>query len=141
MISSGARDFALKRRVGHLATASAEAVPHVVAICFAIVDSRIFIAIDEKPKSGDPLQLKRLRNIAENGQVCMLVDRYDDDWSKLGWVMFRGRARIVATGGDHPQAIELLRERYPAYAGMDLEGRPMIEITVETVTSWGDLSG
>ena len=62
-------------------------------VCFAVSESTAYVTIDEKPKS-DRAPLKRVRNIMENPAAAFVADRYDDDWSLLGWVMLRGRARI-----------------------------------------------
>jgi PPOX class probable F420-dependent enzyme len=82
-----------------------------------------------------------MRNIAENPRVALVVDRWDEDWRRLGWVMLRGRADILAEGPEHDRAQALLRARYPQYAGMDLAPLPVIALRVARVTSWGDLAG
>ena len=46
--------------------------------------------------------MKRLRNIAENPAVALVVDRYDEDWARLGWVMLRGPAGGVCGERDLP---------------------------------------
>ncbi len=134
------RAFLERERVGRLATADADGAPHAVPVCYALSgDVLVHIAIDEKPKRGDPRRLKRLRNIAVNPRVMLLVDRYDDDWSKLGWVALRGRAAIIAGGAGHAAALRALRARYPPYRTMNLETRDVIEIRIESATSWGRL--
>ena len=84
--------------------------------------------------------LKRLRNIAENPIAAFVVDRWDEDWSRLGWVMLRGPAEILADGTEHDRAQALLRSRYPQYQGMELAGLPVIAMRIARVTSWGNLS-
>ena len=64
MLSAEELRFIESQRVAHLATADASGRPHVVPVCFAYLDGRIYIAIDEKPKRS--LRLKRLRNIEKN---------------------------------------------------------------------------
>lgn len=140
IIPTEERAFIKDRPVGRLGTADGAGFPHVVPVCFAIAGNTVFIPIDEKPKRGDPRDLKRLRNIMENERVCLMIDRYADDWSDLGWVMLRGRARVEPVAAELHMAIELLRARYPQYRGMALAQRPMIIIDVELCTSWGDLS-
>ena len=120
------RRFLEAQRVAHLATADAQARPHVVPVCFAVSGNRIYITIDDKPKRTDSASLKRLRNIAENPAVALIADRYDDaDWSRLGWVMVRGTAEILATGSEHAAAQELLRDRYPQMAAMARTSEPV----------------
>ena len=96
MLSDRERRFLDERRVAHLATADAGAVPHVVPVCFAIHASTLYIAIDAKPKRAPAAALKRVKNILENPAVAIVVDRYDEDWTRLGWVMLRGQAEILA---------------------------------------------
>lgn len=139
MLNEHQRRFVDSRRIGHLATADAGGAPHVLPVCFAISESAAYITIDEKPK-GDPHRLKRLRNIAENPATALVVDRYDEDWSRLGWVMLRGPAQILDRGIEHDSAQEMLRARYPQYRAMQLTELPVIAIRIERVASWGDLS-
>ncbi len=138
--------FLHSRRVAHLATAGPGAEPHVVPVCFAVAirsdmeEDRCYIAIDEKPKRSAPGRLKRLRNIAANPAVALVADRYDDDWSRLGYVLLHGRARVLEGGPEHAEALRLLRQRYAPYRTMELEKRPVIAIAIERATGWGDLT-
>src|SRR2546426_11641090 len=137
MLAARELQFLQSQRVAHLATADANGRPHVVPVCFAYLDGGIYIAIDEKPKRS--LRLKRLRNIEENPQVALVLDRYDEDWSRLGWVLVQGTAAVLDSGPEHGRALTALREKYPQYLEMALEGRPVISVTVERVSSWGEL--
>ena len=139
MLNEDQRRFLESRRVAHLATADARGMPHVVPVCFALDENAVYVTIDQKPK-GNPRSLKRLRNIAENPAVALVADRYDEDWSRLGWVMLRGQAQILDSGAEHDLAQDLLRSRYPQYRLMQLAELPVIAIRVERVASWGDLS-
>jgi PPOX class probable F420-dependent enzyme len=139
MLNARERQFLNARRIGHLATADSAGIPHVMPVCFAISDETLYIAIDEKPKRDLGLPLKRLRNIAENASVAIVVDRYDEDWSRLGWVMMRGRAEILTGGLEHDSAQALLRSRYPQYKAMQIAHLPVIAVRVERTTSWGNL--
>lgn len=143
MPSAEERRFLDARRVGHLATADRNAIPHVVPVCFAFAQGTLYITIDEKPKRAavdGGMALKRLRNIAENPVVAVGVDRYDDDWSLLGWVMLRGRAEILAEDKEHYSAQSLLRARYPQLEAMRIGTLPVIAVRVARTTSWGNLS-
>ncbi|MDQ3261149.1 MAG: TIGR03668 family PPOX class F420-dependent oxidoreductase [Pseudomonadota bacterium] len=139
MLSDGERQFLAHRRIAHLATADARAVPHVVPVCFAVAQRTLYITIDEKPKRSPGGALKRLRNIAENPAVAVVVDRYDEDWALLGWVMLRGRAEILIDGAEHGDAQALLRSRYPQLKAMRIAQHPVIAVRIERTTSWGNL--
>ena len=140
MLSDGQRRFLAQQRVAHLATADRRAVPHVVPVCFAVAGGTLYITIDEKPKRRPATALKRLKNIAENPAVAVIVDRYDEDWARLGWVMLRGRAEILREGQEHQDAQDLLRSRYPQLAAMQIATYPVIAVRIERTRSWGDLS-
>ncbi len=133
--------FVLAHRVARLATADAAGAPHVVPVCFALDGATLYIGIDGKPKQRDAAGLKRLRNIAANPTIAVVVDRYAEDWSQLGWVMLRGRADILAAGeAEHAGAQALLLARYAQLRTMRLEALPVIALRIARATSWGDLS-
>jgi PPOX class probable F420-dependent enzyme len=138
MLSEAQTHFLASCRVGHLATADVRGTPHLVPVCFVVSEGVVYITIDRKPK-GDFRALKRLRNITENPVAAFVADRWDEDWTRLGWVMLRGPAEILADGAEHDRAQELLRSRYRQYQGMELAGLPVIAIRIERVTSWGNL--
>src|ERR1700739_1743667 len=98
MLSHHDRRFLSAQRVGHLATADGSAIPHVVPVCFTISQGTLYITIDEQPKRVSGAALKRVRNIERNPMVAIVVDRYDEDWTRLGWVMLQGRAEILRAG-------------------------------------------
>jgi PPOX class probable F420-dependent enzyme len=140
VMTPAARAFCERSRVARLATADAKGVPHLVPVCYAIVDDSLYVTIDEKPKRTD-IPLKRLRNIAENPEVAVTVDRWDEDWRRLAWVMLRGRAEILPDGEEHDMAQARLRERYPQYRAMDLAPLPVIAVRIARAPAWGDLDG
>ena len=121
-----------------LATISADGTPRLVPITYAFADGVIYTALDEKPKSvADPHDLARVRDIVARPQVSVLVDHWDENWTKLAWLRLIGRASILESGAaEHAVAISLLRERYPQYADHRLEARPIIRIAVQHTKSW-----
>ena len=133
-IDAETRRFIEGQRVGRLATAGADGAPHVVPVVFALLDDHAYVVIDEKPKTT--LRLRRLRNIAENPRAALLVDVYDEDWSRLRWAMLRGPAAVLEPGPEQAAAVAALRARYPQYAAMALEERPVIRLRVERASVW-----
>ena len=129
--------FVQAQRVARLATVDASGQPHVVPVCFVYLDGCIYIAIDEKPKHTT--RLKRVRNIEGNPRVSVVFDRYEDDWTKLVWVMVQASASILDSGAEYAAALAALREKYEQYRSMALEGRPVIRVTPDRVSSWGAL--
>ncbi len=139
MISDEQRRFLDHGRVGRLATADRSGAPHVIPVCYAVAENTLYVTIDEKPKRRD-VPLKRVRNILENPQAAFVVDHYDEDWRRLGWVMLRGPTQILESGPEHDQAQELLRARYPQYRAMNLAGLPVIALRIVRAIGWGELS-
>jgi PPOX class probable F420-dependent enzyme len=140
MLTPEDRAFIDAHRVARLATADAGGAPHIVPICFVVDAESLYLTIDKKPKSGDPLKLKRLRNITDNPQACVIIDRYDDDWSSLGWVMLQGRAEIISGGDEHAAAQAGLKARYSQYRDMTLTELPVIAVRIQRVVRWGNLA-
>ena len=138
-VTDAERRFLDACRVARLATADAAGRPHVVPVCFAVAGDTCWIAIDEKPKQAPARGRKWLRNIAANPHVALVADRWDEDWSRLGWVMLRGRALVLEARAEHADALAAVRARYPQLRPMRLEDRPVIALRIERVSSWGAL--
>ena len=129
--------FVANRRVARLATADAQGVPHVVPICYAFDGLNLYSALDRKPKRVAPRRLRRVRNIAENPRVAVVVDDYSQDWSCLAYVLIQGRAEMLEDGEERAAAESMLRDKYPQYAEMLEEGCAVLKVTADRVTSWG----
>jgi PPOX class probable F420-dependent enzyme len=124
-------------RVGRLATVDDAGRPSVVPVCHALAGDEIVSVLDEKPKRVADHELRRVRNIEANPAVALVVDQYDEDWSRLAFVQVHGVARIVQPGEEgHAVAIIALRAKYPQYRAMAIEQRPVIAIGGLTATSW-----
>jgi PPOX class probable F420-dependent enzyme len=125
-------------RVARLGTADAAGQPLVVPICYVFDGHRCFSAIDAKPKRVPPRSLRRVRNIAANPRVSLLVDRYDEEWSRLAWVIVEGRADLVTVGAERTAAVDLLREKYAQYRamGLDPETVVIIRLTPDRLLFW-----
>lgn len=82
-------------------------------ICFALAGEVLYSAVDRKPKRSP--RLKRLENIRANPAVTVLVDHYEDDWSRLWWVRLRGRGRVLEDGEERARALALLADKYTQY--------------------------
>ncbi|MBY0274438.1 TIGR03668 family PPOX class F420-dependent oxidoreductase, partial [Candidatus Binatia bacterium] len=136
------RAFVERARRAHLATASATAEPHVVPLCFAVLDARtLAFAVDDKPKPAGRT-LKRLRNVAENPRFALVIDRWSEDWRRLGYVLISGRAQHEPDARRRASAVRALRARYPQYRAMDLDARrhQIVLLEVERVHAWGRIA-
>jgi PPOX class probable F420-dependent enzyme len=128
----------MRRRIGesrdaYLATAGADGRPHAVPIGFAVAGDNISFAVDAKPKQT--VNLKRLRNIAENPRVAVLFDHYEEDWSQLWWIRVDGTARVVADPAEMSRAVDLLMDRYPQY-GQARPAGPVVAISIDRMSGW-----
>ena len=121
-------------RVGHLALLAPDGSPRALPVCFAFAGGLLYTPIDEKPKRGG--ELARLRYLRRDPRVSLVVDRYEEDWTKLAWVRVDGVAEVVERGDLRPEALAALRAKYPQYRGMRLEALPLIAITPLRVSSW-----
>lgn len=137
--SAEARRFLEAHRVGHLATAGADGAPHVVPVCYALDDVAVYFVADEKPKRRPARELQRLANLRANPRAALVVDDYDDDWTRLAFVLVRGPARIVTEPDAHAMALRLLRARYAPYEAMALDDpvrHPVVRIEPVRVVFW-----
>ena len=125
------------QRVGRLATVDEHSRPHVVPVCFAYTGGVIYIALDAKPKRVPVRELRRVRNLIANPQVQLLVDVWDEDWSKLVYLQLRGAASVIEGTAEQADAVRLLRARYPQYVSMAIDEAPVIRIEVESYVAWG----
>ena len=128
--------FLRSARTGHLATVNAMRQPHVIPVCFVFDGEAIYTVLDAKPKSTPLRQLRRVRNILANPQVSLVVDHYEEDWSRLRYLLALGVAGLLEEGEEWARAIVMLREKYPQSQGMDLDENPVIKITPVRFVPW-----
>jgi PPOX class probable F420-dependent enzyme len=138
--------FVTEARTATLATSAPDGRPRLVPICFALLSEGganpvVVSPIDEKPKAtDDPLGLARVRDLLARPAATLLVDRWSEDWTRLGWVRLDARGSVLQPGSDdHRAAVRSLRAKYAQYASHALEDRPILRFAVERIVSWGDL--
>ncbi len=137
-LTAAALAFIQAQRSARLATSDADGRPHVVPVCYAFDGVRFYLPLDEKPKRVDALRLRRVRNILARPDAALLIDRYDDDWSRLGYVLAQSRATLLPPDApEHAAGVAALRERYPQYRAMPLEERPLIALEPQRYIFWG----
>jgi PPOX class probable F420-dependent enzyme len=145
-LTEAQREMLEQSRRAILGTTAEDGRPRLVPMVFAVAaaddgHTLLYSALDEKPKSvSDPHRLARVRDIVERPNVSVLVDRWDEDWSRLAWLRLDGRATLLEPDGpdteEHGAAVRLLRDRYVQYATHRLEERPMLRIEIDRVVDW-----
>ena len=75
-----------------------------------------------------------MRHLRSRPQAALLVDHYDDDWTRLAWVQLLGTVEIVPLDSA-PEAIEALASKYAPYAERTPPG-PLLRLTVERTRQW-----
>jgi PPOX class probable F420-dependent enzyme len=130
--------FITSARVGRLATADADGQPMVVPICYAFDGAALYSAVDAKPKQSPPEDLKRIRNLRENPRVSIVIDEYEEDWTKLRYVIIQGRAELLTDGPQFSHGVDLLTAKYAQYRtlGLPRERGLMIRVTPSRVSAW-----
>lgn len=137
-LTDEARAFLDTHRIAHLATVDAQIIaPHVVPLCYARVDDDLYFVVDDKPKQPGRT-LKRLRNIAGCPHVALVVDDYDEDWSRLAYLLLHGAATLVDSEVEFATVLGVLRQRYPQYLSMALAfaTHPMVRIHIRRWHLW-----
>ena len=138
-LSEPVRRFIDAHQVARLATADAEGRPHVIPFCYALDRGHVYFVVDAKPKRRTGKPLKRIQNMIENPHAAIVIDDYDDDWTKLAYVLLRGNAAVVRDQAEYDRVLARLRERYPQYRTMTLTfaTNDMVRITPTKVNTWG----
>lgn len=136
------KEIVEKARVARLATVDSECKPHLIPVVFVFDNNSYFIPIDEKHKRSTPEKLRRTKNIRQNSNVVLLIDEYNEDWTKLYFIMIQGNALII--GGKKLEQNEkvllekvhrLLYEKYLQYEKIGVGGY-VIMIDPKKVISW-----
>jgi PPOX class probable F420-dependent enzyme len=119
--------------VGRLATTDPDGRPHLVPIVFVLEGGTLYSAVDRKPKRSRTL--RRIENARARPDVTILVDHYEEDWTRLWWTRLRGRARVLDDGEEREGALELLAAKYPQYRVEPPDG-PVLAVDITEVRSW-----
>ena len=127
-----AQELLAEARVARLGYVDEDDQPRVLPVTFAVAAGAVWSAIDEKPKrSVEPARLRYLRRRPE---AALLVDLYDDDWSRLAWVQLLGTVDVLSVDSA-PEAMEALARKYVAYAERTPPG-PVLRLGVERTRQW-----
>jgi PPOX class probable F420-dependent enzyme len=124
-----ALDLLDSARVARLALLDESDLPRLLPVTFAVWEGAVWSAIDRKPKrSTEPARVRRLRRRPE---AAVLVDRYDDDWTRLAWLELRGAVSIEPLG----PALDALAAKYPQYLEEPPQG-PLLRLEPRRFACW-----
>jgi PPOX class probable F420-dependent enzyme len=128
-----ARELLERERVARLAYVDEEDRPRVLPVTFAVARGAVWSAIDDEKPKRTP-KPARLRHLRRRPGAALLVDVYDDDWSRLAWVQLLGTVELLPVESE-PEAIEALARKYPPYAERTPPG-PLLRLSVERALQW-----
>ncbi len=126
-------------KVARLATVDQKSHPYVVPVVFVFHENSFFIPLDEKVKTVNARKLKRVKNIEKNPNVTLLIDKYQNDWKELFFLMIHGKATVI--DGKNSKLMDkihkLLISKYPQCKKIGL-GNSYITINPTKVTFWNN---
>ena len=125
--------FLQSNRVARLGTVSDKNIPHVVPICYVYLDNGLYVPVDLK-------MARKKTNIEKNRKVCLTIDEYSEDWSKLKGLAVQGEAKTIERGEEFIRVRDLIYEKYPQFKTMFpiKEGSHwIVRIAPKKVASWG----
>jgi PPOX class probable F420-dependent enzyme len=133
MDSDDMRGRVAAARVARLATLGRDGAPHLVPLCFVLDGEVLYSAVDQKKKRT--LRLRRLDNVRRDPRVSVLVDHYEEAWSKLWWVRIEGEARELEPGAEAEEAVRLLTSKYEQYRERRPQG-PVLRVDLGRWSGW-----
>lgn len=137
LIPAAVRRQVTRTRVGHFASSDGKR-PALVPVCFVLIGETLYHAIDAKPKTREPRNLRRVLNVQANPTAAFLVDHYEEDWRRLWYALFHGTARVITHGTEHQRAVRALRRKYRQYrTTVPLGGGALvIALDVQRLSRW-----
>ncbi|MGH2993130.1 MAG: pyridoxamine 5'-phosphate oxidase family protein [Solirubrobacterales bacterium] len=120
--------------IARLGLLDEEGHPRVLPVTFALAESRIWSAVDQKPKRDPARELARVRFLRRDPRAALTVDRYSEDWEELAWVQVLGTVRIVETG-EAAEGLASLTRKYGQYRASPPPG-PLLELAPERCLFW-----
>ena len=128
-----ARRRAAAARVARVGTLDEQGRIHLAPVVFALQENQFYSLSDAGPRLA-----KRLRNLRHDPRVTILIDDYDEDWSRVWWVRLRGTGRVLEAGPEWQLARRLLSEKYAQYASTpaDSSAGPVMAVEIEQCAGW-----
>ena len=133
--------FIQTQKIARMATVDKSGKPLALPICYAYDGNYIYTPIDKKPKRVAPMELNRIKNIENNPNVSVVIDRYYEDWTRIAYIIIHGTAVVIDGGKEYRESLRILSEKYRQYKHMKLSqlGLPVIKIIPNRFVSWGKI--
>jgi len=123
------KSFIADASVCRVATVRPSGDPHIIPVCPAYDgDATLFIDV-----ATDGVSAKA---IADNPSVTVVIDEYDDDWSRLKAVILRCHAEALE-GDELLAAWELFRRKFPQGEAVGWAPRLSLGLRIRSWTEWG----
>ena len=123
------KEFIAAARVCRIASVRPDGTPHVIPVCPAF-DGETTVYVDIASRGVSAAAFRANPNIA------VLIDEYDDDWTKLKAVLLSCRVQ-EAVGEEKERAWEMIRAKFPQYEGIGWEPRLTLALRVYDWRQWG----
>ena len=124
--------FISRQKVCRIATIDPSRTSHNVPVCHVLVGARIYFASEKRAK--------KVRNVARNSRITVVLDEYSDDWSRLKGLMIVADARVIEKGRMFDRARKALYRKYPQYrkyVPIEEGEAVIVELTLRKRFSWG----
>lgn len=103
--------------------------PHVIPVCPVFDgDSTVYVDLGGRYTIAEDLQ--------ENTRMAVLIDEYDEDWSRLKGVLLRCLA-AAAGAEERDRAWGMIREKFPQYTSVGWEPRLTLALRIYDWRQWG----
>ena len=121
--------FVTNARVCRIASVRSGGTPHIIPVCPVFDgDATVYVDIGERYTTAEALRA--------NPSIAVLIDEYDDDWTKLKAVLLSCRVQ-EAVGEEKERAWGMIREKFPSYEGIGWVPRFTLALHIHDWRQWG----
>ena len=121
-------EFVERAPVCRIATVRPDGEPHVIPVCPVFDGETLYVDVGDRSATAS--------GVRDSGRVSVLIDEYDDDWSKLRAVVLKCRARELS--GEEKDAVwDRIREKFPQHSSVNWEPRLTLALEVQDWREWG----
>jgi PPOX class probable F420-dependent enzyme len=122
---------------GVLATVHPARGVDAVPVVYVVLPGRQIVSPIDTVKPKRRARLRRLDNVRSDERCVLLVDNYEEDWTKLWWVRVHALARPMAPD---PSILAALGDRFVEYqAGQSVSS--VLVLTPVAVNGWASTPG